>query len=168
METGAQEEVAAFASRLDNQVRKAKVRGTALLPDEGVVDKQLKVLFWEGLKGPIKDKARHRKDQCQSFAELITAATYGEKEAYGSNEAKYIGRAQQSVVQEPGESARSNADKPNPNGLTRCYKKLKQWPLPLRLDKMNSHQKGGDINPGDQDGLGVTHLLAFVVGKLVT
>ena len=66
---GAQEEVAVFASRLDNQVRKAKVRGTALLPDEG----------WEGLKGPIKDKARHRKDQCQSFAELITAARYGKK-----------------------------------------------------------------------------------------
>ena len=109
---GAQEEVAAFASRLDNEVRKAKVRGTALLPDEGAVDKQLRVLFWEGLKGPIKDKARHRKDQCQSFAELITAARYGEKEAYGSNEAKYVGRAQQSVVQEPGESAWSNADNP--------------------------------------------------------
>ena len=28
--------------------------------------------------------------------------------------------------------------------------------------------EGGDVNPGDEDGLGVTHLLAFVVGKLVT
>ena len=71
---GAQEEVAAFASWLDNQVRKAKVRGMVLLQDEGAVDKQLRVLFWGGLKGRIKDKARHRKDQCQSFAELITAA----------------------------------------------------------------------------------------------
>ena len=97
---------------MDNQVRKAKVRGTALLPDEGTVDKHLRVLFWEGLKGPIKDKARHRKDQCQSFTELITAARYGEKEAYGSNEAKYLERAQQSVVQDPEESARSNADNP--------------------------------------------------------
>ena len=31
----------------------------------------------------------------------------------------------------------------HPNGSTRCDKKLKQWPLPLRPDKMNSHQKGG-------------------------
>lgn len=42
------EEVAAFASRLDNQVRKAKVRGTDLLPDESAVDKHLRVLFWDG------------------------------------------------------------------------------------------------------------------------
>ena len=54
---GAQEEVAAFASRLENQFRKAKVCGTVLLPDEGAVNKQLRVLFWEELKGPIKDKA---------------------------------------------------------------------------------------------------------------
>ena len=69
METGAQEEVATIASRLDNQVRKAKVRETALLPDEGAADKKLRVLFSEGLEGPIKDKARHTKDQCQSFAD---------------------------------------------------------------------------------------------------
>ena len=54
---GTQEEVAAFASRLDNEVKRAKVSGTALLPDEGAVDKQLGLLFWEGLKGPIKYKA---------------------------------------------------------------------------------------------------------------
>ena len=103
------------------------------------------------MKGPINDQAHHRKDQCQSFAELITAARYGEKEAYGSNEAKYVGQAQPSVVQEKVLGAMQIT---HPNGLTRCYKKLKQWPLPLRPDKMNSHQKGGDVNPGDQDGLG--------------
>mgnify|MGYP002803607474 CR=1 FL=1 len=50
---GSQEEVTAFASRLDNQVRRANVCGTALLPDEGAIDKQLRVLFWEGLKGSM-------------------------------------------------------------------------------------------------------------------
>ena len=39
------EEVAAFASRLDNHVRMAKSRGTELLPDEDAVERQLRMLF---------------------------------------------------------------------------------------------------------------------------
>lgn len=138
---GAQEEVAAFASRLDNQVRKAKVRGTALLPDESAVDKQLRVLFWEGLKGPIKDKARHRKDQCKNFAELITAARYGEKEAYGSNEAKYVGRAHQSVVEDSGESAQSIPDNP-PKWFNQMLQEVKAMASTVEI-KQNEQSSGG-------------------------
>ena len=75
------EEVSAFASRLDNQIRKAKNHGAELLPDEEAVDLHLRLLFWQGLKESMKDKARHKKDSCKTFADLISAARYGEKEA---------------------------------------------------------------------------------------
>ena len=74
------DEVAAFASRLDNRIRWAQRRGTELLPDDDAVERQLRMLFWGGIKEPIKDKARHKKENCKTFAELITAARYGEKE----------------------------------------------------------------------------------------
>lgn len=41
--------------RLDNHVRMAKLRGTELLPDEDAVERQLRMLFWEGIKDSIKD-----------------------------------------------------------------------------------------------------------------
>lgn len=81
MKQGENEEVSAFASRLDNQLRKAKDKGTELLPDDTALDQHLRLLFWEGLKSSIKDKARHKKDECKSFGELISAARYGEREA---------------------------------------------------------------------------------------
>jgi len=81
------EEVVAFASRLDNQVRLAKLRKCELLPDDNAVEKHLRILFWAGLRPGIKDKARHKKDQCKTFGELITAARYGEKEANNSTQA---------------------------------------------------------------------------------
>ena len=40
------EEIAAFASRLDNHVRMARSRGTELLPDDDAVQRQLSMLFW--------------------------------------------------------------------------------------------------------------------------
>ncbi|KAK3732649.1 hypothetical protein QZH41_001445 [Actinostola sp. cb2023] len=80
------EEVAAFASRLDNQVRLTKLRQCELLPDDNAVDKHLRILFWAGLRQGIKDKARHKKDQYKTFGELITAARYGEKEANNSTQ----------------------------------------------------------------------------------
>ncbi|KAK3740127.1 hypothetical protein QZH41_010106, partial [Actinostola sp. cb2023] len=58
-----------------------------LLPDDNAVDKHLRILFWAGLRQGIKDKARHKKDQCKTFGELITAARYGEKEANNSTQA---------------------------------------------------------------------------------
>ena len=73
------EEVAAFGWRLDNR-RISQRRGTELLPDDDAVERQLRMLFWGGIKEPIKDKARHKKENCKTFAELITAARYGEKE----------------------------------------------------------------------------------------
>ncbi|CAB4012589.1 ATP-dependent DNA helicase PIF1 [Paramuricea clavata] len=84
MKQGENEEVAAFASRLDSCLRWAKRRGTEILPDDESVERQLRMLFWGGIKESIKDKARHKKDNCKTFAELITAARYGEKEL-GSN-----------------------------------------------------------------------------------
>lgn len=66
---------------LDNQIRKAKNHGAELLPDEEAVDRQLRLLFWQGLKESVKDKARHKKDSCKTFTDLISAARYGEKEA---------------------------------------------------------------------------------------
>ena len=99
-----------------------------------------------GLKGPIKDQARHRKDQCQSFAELITAARYGEKEAYGSNEAKYVGRAQQSVVQEPGESARSNADNP-PKWFNQMLQEVKAMASTVEARQNEQSSEGGRRKP---------------------
>ena len=56
------EEVSAFASRLDNKIRQAKNNGTDLLPHEEAVDCHLRLLFWQGLKEAVKDKARHKKD----------------------------------------------------------------------------------------------------------
>lgn len=75
------EEVSAFASRLDNQIRRAQNHGAELLPDEDAVDRHLRLLFWQGLKESVKDKARHKKDSCKTFADLIVAARYGEKES---------------------------------------------------------------------------------------
>ena len=80
MKQGEREEVSAFASRLDNQLRKAKEKGTELLPDDTALDRHLRLLFWEGLKTSIKDKVRHKKDECKTFGELISAARYGERE----------------------------------------------------------------------------------------
>ena len=37
------EEVSAFASRLDNQLRKAKEKGTELLPDDAALDRHLRL-----------------------------------------------------------------------------------------------------------------------------
>ena len=76
MKRGELEEVSAFASRLDNQLRKAKEKGTELLPDDTALDRHLRLLFWEGLKSSIKDKARHKKDECKTFGELISAARW--------------------------------------------------------------------------------------------
>ena len=75
------EEVSAFASRLDNQIREEKNHGAELLPNEEAVDRHLRLLLWQGLKESIKDKARHKKKSCKTFAELIAVARYGEKEA---------------------------------------------------------------------------------------
>ena len=95
------EEVAAFASRLDNHVRLAKHRGTELLPDEEAVERQLRMLFWAGLKEEVKDKARHRKDSCTSFSALITAARYAEKEAASSAQtSKHVAHSNPVMVPE--------------------------------------------------------------------
>ncbi|EDO34157.1 predicted protein [Nematostella vectensis] len=77
---GEHEEVSAFASRLDTQLRKAKEQGAELLKDDDALSKHLSLIFWEGLLFGIRDKARHKKDQCKSFSELIEAARYGERE----------------------------------------------------------------------------------------
>ena len=70
------EEVAEYAWRLDNKVRKGKTHGTELLLDEQAVDKHLRLLFWEGLSEFVKDKGRHKKDSCKTFSNLISAARY--------------------------------------------------------------------------------------------
>ena len=74
------EEVSVLASRLDNQIRQAKKHGAELLPDEEAVDHHLRLLFWQGVKESTKEKARHKKDSCKTFTDLITAAHYGKKE----------------------------------------------------------------------------------------
>lgn len=89
------EEVSAFASRLDNIIRKAKSLGTELLPDETSVDKHLRLLFWEGLKDVIKDKARHKKENCKTFGDIIMAARYGEHEFNSTQPPKRIARMNQ-------------------------------------------------------------------------
>ena len=52
-----------------------------MLPDEEAVDRHLRLLLWQGLKESIKDKPGPKKESCKTFAELIAAARYGEKEA---------------------------------------------------------------------------------------
>ena len=94
------EEVAAYASRLDNHIRKAKTHGTELLPDELAVDKHLRLLFWEGLKDSVKDKARHKKDSCKTFADLINAARYGEREINSTQGPKRSARVNQATAEE--------------------------------------------------------------------
>lgn len=74
------EEVSAFSSRLDNQLRRAKEKGTELFPDDAALDCHFRLLFWEGLKPVIKGKARHKKDECKMSRELISTARYGERE----------------------------------------------------------------------------------------
>lgn len=100
MKQGEFEEVSAFASRLDNQLRKAKEKGTELLPDDAALDRHLRLLFWEGLKPVIKDKARHKKDECKTFGELISAARYGEREVDLVLTPKRIVKSQQATVEE--------------------------------------------------------------------
>ncbi len=94
------EEVAAYASRLDNQIRKAKTHGTELLPDEQAIDKHLRLIFWEGLKDSVKDKARHKKDSCKTFANLISAARYGEREINSTQGPRRHARANQVTREE--------------------------------------------------------------------
>ena len=67
------EEVAAFASRLDSRVRWAKRRGPEILPDDEAVERQLRMLSWGEIKSSIKDKTRYKKDSCKTFAELINS-----------------------------------------------------------------------------------------------
>ena len=43
-------------------------------------ESDLKQLFWKGLKPSIKDKVRHKKDECKTFGELLSVARYGERE----------------------------------------------------------------------------------------
>lgn len=93
------EEISAFASRLDNQLRKAK-KGTKLLPDNAALDRHLRLLFWKGLKPVVKDKARHKKDECQTFGELISAARYREREVGSVPVSKRVVKAQQATVEE--------------------------------------------------------------------
>ena len=100
MKQGECEEVSAFASRLDNQLRKAKEKGTELLTDETALDRHLRLLFWEGLKPSIKDKARHKKDKCKTFGELISAAQYGEREVDLSPIPTRVVKSQQVTVEE--------------------------------------------------------------------
>ena len=95
------EEVSAFASRLDNVVRKARSLGTELLPDESSVDKHLRLLFWEGLKESVKDKARHRKESCKTFGDLIMAARYGEHESNSTQAPKRSARMNQMTAETP-------------------------------------------------------------------
>ena len=74
---------------LSTQIHQAKSLGAELLPDEDAVDRHLRPIFWEGLKETEKDKARHRKDSCKTFANLIEAARYGEKEVTSANNNNY-------------------------------------------------------------------------------
>ena len=98
--------MSAFASRLDTQLRKAKSLGAELLPDEDSVDRHLRLIFWEGLKDIINDKARHRKDSCKTFSDLIAAARYGEKEALPSQATRKVARCiQASDVKEEAASS---------------------------------------------------------------
>ena len=96
---GDKEEVSAFASRLDTQLRKAKGQGAELLQDESAMDRHLRLIFWEGLLEGVKDKARHKKDQAKTFSDLIEAARYGEKE-YKSSQSVRIARVNLSNAQE--------------------------------------------------------------------
>ena len=100
MKQGEREEVSAFASRLDHQLRKAKEKGTELLPDDTPLDRLLRLLFWEGLKPSIKDKARHKKDECKTFGELISTARYGERELHLSPIPTRVVKSQQVTAEE--------------------------------------------------------------------
>ena len=79
-------------TRLDNQIHQGKNHGAELLPDEEAVDCHLRLLFWQGLKESIKDKARHRKDSCKTFANLIAAVHYGEKETNSTQFPRQVAR----------------------------------------------------------------------------
>ena len=74
------EEVSVFGSHLDNQICQSKNHGTELLPDNEAVSSHQRLLFWQELKESVKDKARHKKDSCKTFADLIAAARNGKKE----------------------------------------------------------------------------------------
>ena len=56
-------------------------QSAGLLPNEEALDRHLRLLLWQGLMELIKDKARHKKESCKTFAELVVAARYGENEA---------------------------------------------------------------------------------------
>lgn len=95
-----------------------------LLPDEKAVIRHLRLLMWQGQKESIKDKAGPEKESCKTFAELVAAARYGEKEANSTQFPRRV--VHQNFVSETGlmETHKSN-------GLHRC---AQQWPA--RLGKL--------------------------------
>lgn len=108
------EEVSVFASRLDNQLRMAKEKGTELIPDEQSLEKHLRLLFWEGLPMEIKDKTRHKKDSCQTFRQLIDAARHGEREAALTKSSKRVARQHQSMACETKKEPTAQTDGTKP------------------------------------------------------
>ena len=52
------------------------------------------------MKPSIKDKARHKKDKCKTFGELISAARYGEREVDLSPIPTRVVKSQQVTVEE--------------------------------------------------------------------
>ena len=69
------------------------------------------------------------------------AARYDEKEAYGSNEAKYVGRVHQSVVKDSGESAQSNSDNP-PKWFNQMLQEVKAMASTIQA-RQNEQLSGG-------------------------
>ena len=96
MKQGEREEASAFVSQLDNQLKKAKEKGTELLPDDTALDRDLRLLFWEGPKPSIKDKARHKK----MFGLFISATRCGEQEVDLSPIPKRVIKSQQVTAEE--------------------------------------------------------------------
>ena len=89
------EEVSAFASRLDTQIRQATSLGAELLPDEDAVDRHLSIIFYEGLKETVEDKTCYRKDSCKTFANLARAFRDMEKEIISAHNSRKLARLSQ-------------------------------------------------------------------------
>ena len=63
------------------------------------LDWHLRLLFWEGLKPVIKDKARHKKEECNTFSKLVSATRYGEREVGSAPIPKQVARVQQVTLE---------------------------------------------------------------------
>ena len=161
------EEVSAYASRLDNKLRMAKEKGTELIPDKQSLEKHLILLFWEGLAADIKDKTRHKKESCATFRQLIDAARHAEREAAATHQGKRVARQHQATDSESKKGTPTPTDATKPTWVTElCNSMVKELTSALFTNPMQCVQGANQFKRADEDQGQRTLVRCFRCGQL--